>query len=333
MLIDVHGSGAGYVASPADGTLRDVVASTARLAEGVYIARRLGVSVEYATQARAGKLTFAWGGPWVDALPRGLRHSLPETVDAAIVQRLARCGMSWLCLGATVSHGNIVRLTEVGVTLGLGHAVEVGAGALQWLEAGAAARVTVEGLLTAVVSVAVSCGMLPQQPPATAQESLLALGRHVTDATQIGERICSWGQPVVPLLAATRYAADLSALITAEGMSELVSVMPHHQRIMALRQPGAMAMGRREALRYLGLRALSSSERRQLAAGWTILQHVLAHLAAKGHPLLGGSGAPGLGLHPRYAVDEEIRIWQSAGVGETAIQAAFADPAIAQVIK
>lgn len=146
MLIDVHGSGAGYVASPADGTLRDVVASTARLAEGVYIARRLGVSVEYATQARAGKLTFAWGGPWVDALPRGLRHSLPETVDAAIVQGLARCGMSWLCLGATVSHGNIVRLTEVGVTLGLGHAVEVGAGALQWLETGAAARVTVEGL-------------------------------------------------------------------------------------------------------------------------------------------------------------------------------------------
>lgn len=76
MLIDVHGSGAGYVASPADGTLRDVVASTARLAEGVYIARRLGVSVEYATQARAGKLTFAWGGPWVDALPRGRIASL-----------------------------------------------------------------------------------------------------------------------------------------------------------------------------------------------------------------------------------------------------------------
>ena len=118
---------------------------------------------------------------WTRYREGGLRHSLPETVDAAIVQGLARCGMSWLCLGATVSHGNIVRLTEVGVTLGLGHAVEVGAGALQWLETGAAARVTVEGLLTAVVSVAVSCGMLPQQPPATAQESLLALGRHVTE--------------------------------------------------------------------------------------------------------------------------------------------------------
>ncbi|MDO5068131.1 MAG: hypothetical protein Q4D96_12690 [Propionibacteriaceae bacterium] len=192
---------------------------------------------------------------------------------------------------------------------------------------------TIEGLLTAVVSVAISIGMLAERPLPTAQDSLLALGGHAIDAAQVGDRIHSWGKPVVPLLAATRYAADLSALVAAEGLPELATVMPHHQRILALRQPGAMAMGRREALRHLGLRALSSGERRQLADGWAVLHQVLAHLAAKEHPLLGGSGAPGLGLHPRYALEEEIRIWQSAGVTETAIQSAFFDPATAQSVK
>lgn len=333
MLIDAHGSGAGYVASPADGTLRDVVATTARLAAGLHVARRLGVSVEYATQARAGGLTFAWGGPWVDVVPRGLRHSLPETVESAVIEGLAHCGMSWLCLGATLEHGDVVRLTQLGTALGLGLAVEVGPGALAWLETGTAAQVSVEGLLNAVVSVVVSAGMVPQQPTMTAQDSLLALGRHSIDAVQIAERIGSWGKPVVPLLAATRYAADLSALTTAEGMPELATIMPHHHRILALRQPGAMAMGRREALRHLGLRALSSGERRQLADGWILLRRVMAHLAAMGHPLLGGSGSPGLGLHPRHSLDEEIRIWQSAGVAESVIKAAFSDPAIALRMK
>lgn len=333
MLIDVHGSGAGYVASPADGTLRDVVRTTAELAKGVHVARRLGVSVEYATQAKAANLAFTWGGPWVDALPRGLRHSLPETVDATVIEGLGRCGMSWLCLGATVPHDDVARLAEVGLRLGLGNAVEVGPGVLRWLETGAATQVTIEGLLTAAVTVAMSLDMMPQQPPMTPQESLLALGRHVTDAPHVAERIRSWGKPVVPLMAATRYAADLSALLTAEGMAELTKVMPHHQRIQALRQPGAMAMGRREALRYLGLRALSSSERRHLADGWAVLRNVLTHLATGGHPLLGGSGAPGLGLHPRYALEEEIRIWQSAGVPESSIQGAFSDPTVSQTAK
>lgn len=72
-----------------------------------------------------------------------------------------------------------------------------------------------------------------------------------------------------------------------------------------------------------------AAERSALARGWELLRDIRSGLAQTGHPLLLGSGAPGLGLHPAHALDDEIRIWRSAGVTETAVTAAIVPSVVA----
>lgn len=328
MWHDAHGSGAGYLSSPIEGTIHDLVARIANLADGVQVDRRLGVAVEHAAHAREMGLDFQWGGPWVDAAPHGLRATVPSSVLARVIEGLAKCGMDWLCCGASTPAVDVRRLTAVAASVGLRVALEVGPDAVTFLDSDASAALdtTLEGLLPSVTAIASADGVLDSLPRVP-QEALVALGRCHPAPERIAATLLRWGRPIVPLLAAVRYSSDISALVTAEGMTELTSVLPHHSRIMALRQPGALAMGRREAMRYLGLRVLSAAERSHLTDGWRLLHDVLAAYAAGGGQLLLGSGAPGLGLHPYFALVEELRIWRQAGVPEDACHATHLTPA------
>ena len=86
--------------------------------------------------------------------------------------------------------------------------------------------------------------------------------------------------------------------------------------------PGGMAMGQREAMKHVGMVPLSKCDREVLAKGWALLRSVLG-LVASSTWLVGGSGAPGLGMHPRYALDEEQRNWRDCGVSENHIRRSF----------
>lgn len=327
MWHDAHGTGAGYLSSPIEGTIHELVKSISVFADGIQIDRRLGVSVEYATHARELGLEFQWGGPWVDAKPRGLRTTVPSGVSECVIEGLAQCGMDWLCCGASTPHSDVLRLARVSSYSGLGLALEVGPGAMSFFESDVGGAhdflpgITIEGLLPSVMAIASGYGDI-ESFSRLPQEALVVLGRCRPDPERIVGTLLRWNRPLVPLLASVRYSADLTALMTAQGMTELSSVMPHHSRIMALRHPGALAMGRREAMRYLGLRALSASERSQLRDGWQFLHDILAAYASGGGRLLLGSGAPGLGLHPHFAIVEEVRIWRNAGVPEDICRAA-----------
>lgn len=322
MLCDFHATGAGYVASPVDGTLRDIVSLATTMAGSVRPLRRLGVSVEYAAWAATHDPQHVWGGAWIDEQPSGLRHTLPAQVNEAVIAGLARAGMRVLCVGSTCGSQDLRRLLAVARDTGLSVAIEPHPDTLEvlpFLPPGS----TIESLRVAAVAIAARHGHKVGSAPANAQRTLLELGELPGGADEmITRELIAWGTPLTPLMASTRFQADLAALTSAPGLEEMPRIMPHHARILQLRVPGAMAMGQREAMKHLRMAPLSKRDRENLSRGWALLHSVLGMLASSTW-LVGGSGAPGLGLHPQHALGEEQRIWRDAGVPEAQITRAF----------
>ena len=320
---DFSGSGAGYLASPAKGSLSELVQLVDDMGGRVRTVRRLGVSVEYAAQARRHGILFHWGSSWVDAYPCGLRHTFPSGVSHVFFEGLRACGIQTFCIGATASVKDLDNALSAEIPV----AIEPGKLTVRSLsERSLPVGSTLESLRTAGLAVAEMHGLLQSATNVapSAQVALLALGRlPASRVALLADTIAQWGLPISPLMAQTRYQSDLAALLTASGLEDLSQVLPHHNRVLALRVPGSMAMGRRDALKHLGLLPLGRSDKAQLVRGWDLLKDLLMCLSERVW-LVGGTGAPGLGLNPAYALNEERRIWESAGVEEDVIYRAFA---------
>lgn len=319
---DFSGSGAGYLASPSKGSLAELVRLVDNMGAGIRTVRRLGVSVEYATQARHHGIFFHWGSSWVDAYPCGLRHTFPSGMSHTFLDGLRACGIQTLCIGATASAKDLDNARSAATPV----AIEPGKLTVRSLsECSLPAGSTLESLRAAGLAAAEMHGLLQSATDVapSAQAALLALGRlPASRVALLADTIAQWRLPISPLMAQTRYQSDLAALLTASGLDDLSRVLPHHNRVLALRVPGAMAMGRRDALKHLGLVSLGRSDKAQLARGWDLLKDLLMCLS-KQVWLVGGTGAPGLGLNPACALSEERRIWESAGVDADVIYRAF----------
>ena len=324
MLCDFHATGAGYIASPIDGSLCDVVSIATMMADPVLPLRRLGVSVEYAAWAKAQGCQHLWGGAWIDEKPSGLRNTIPAEVSEAVISGMARLGMRIMCVGSTCGGEDLRRLLAVARDTGLSVAIEPHPSTLDTLPSLPSGS-SIESLRVAAVAIGARHGYRVGSAPANAQRTLLELGELPCGADEvIARELIAWGIPLTPLMASTRVQADLAALTSAPGLDELSRIMPHHARILRLRAPGGMAMGQREAMKHLGMVPLSKCDREVLAKGWALLRSVLG-LVASSTWLVGGSGAPGLGMHPRYALDEEQRIWRDCGIPENHIRRSFGD--------
>lgn len=315
MHTDAHATGEGYLRSPRDGSLRDIVAATLeleRLAD-VTVARRLGVSLAARLLATELGDRAEWGGEWVETEPTGPQGWWPAgQCDEALITGLAALGMRWLCVGATAG-GHTARLLRTAGEIGVGVALRPSAEALAALEADAAADVTLESLpllLHALISrPAASCAFEPSEP-VTTSDALRALGR-IDDATLAAALrwIIDADVPVVALITAAVRQASLRSVVRAPHLAEASRVLPYHERIAALRAPGALRMGGKEAALHLGVPILDKEGERESAAGVRRCYEALAELLAAGHDVRIGSGAPGAGLAPGTSLHDEHELF------------------------
>lgn len=325
-LVDAHTSGEGYLGSPRDGTLATVVAAVQALeAEfNVRAGRRLGVSLEYVLAARELGITFAWGSPWVEERASGPRNSIPAgQVSEQLLRGLSDLGLDTLCLGSTCGVDTLRRLLPLAADLGLEVAAAPSSALVQTLDRG-----TVTGVVTleSLADLSVSVHLAAQghdQLPSTA-ETLAAVGAWGTgEVGRVTERIQWWGLRVTPLLVATWRRASLVNAVNAPVLDRASRALPYHQRLASLRAPGALRMGGRDAARHLGISVLRGEESKRVAQGYDRLQSILEQLIKAGHPLSGGSGAPGVGLCSGYAAREEFDLWSSLSDASDRISAAF----------
>jgi hypothetical protein len=91
-----------------------------------------------------------------------------------------------------------------------------------------------------------------------------------------------------------------------------------------MRSPGATRFGRRHANDHLGLPSLDRERRAAFSAGWKVVLAAMGQLAESGVTLLGGSGAPALGVCPGVGLLEERRAWNAAELPVDVVASAFA---------
>ncbi|MEX0153352.1 hypothetical protein [Microbacterium sp. LMI1-1-1.1] len=318
MPVDVHATGEGYLRSPRHGSLRDVVTSTitAEREAGVVVARRLGVSLdwwlfagEYDEQshsvgesARPG--STEWGGEWIETKPRGPQGWWPASrCDGDVFDGLARLGLRWVCLGASVGD-HLHRIAGLARDRGLGLALRPSHSAVRFAAAHPSAEATWESLPT-LLKVLVA-GDRADDPPESMAEVLRAVGRaSLSDVARAVDRVSALGIPVVPLLTAAERQAGLRALVWSPQLSAAAIALPYHDRLLSLRAPGALRMGGREAALHLGIPVLDRAGEREAAAGLERCREAIHELYARGHDLRAGSGAPGAGCAPGAAALDE----------------------------
>lgn len=303
MYTDAHATGEGYLRSPRDGSLRDIVATTLELERSaeVAVSRRLGVSLAAHLLATELGDTAQWGGEWIETEPTGPQGWWPAgQCGEALIAGLAALGMRWLCVGATARE-HTTRLLRTAREIGVGVALRPSGDALSALEAeGAAAEVTLESLplLLHAIIVRSSARSEPERSDvATPSEALRGLGRADNASfTAALQWILDVNVPVVALVTAAARQASLRSVVRAPHLAEASRVLPYHERIAALHAPGAMRMGGKEAALHLGVPILDKEGEREAAAGLRRCHEALAELLSAGHDVRVGSGAPGAGL-------------------------------------
>lgn len=329
-LIDGHATGEGYLSSPVDGTLGSLAASVGRLEQEHQVdgGRRLGVSLEYVLAARQQAVTFRWGSPWIEEVAVGPRNSIPAgQLSEPLVAALQRIGLEVLCIGRSCGRQTLLDVLAIAEATG----VEVAAVPTpHWVslvdEGGLPdVAITFESLLFLVDALLQTWGVATtDSPPRGAGELLAELSRLPAGSLdQVPQWIVDAGRPVTPLMMANWRMASLVNAVNAPMLDQLASVLPYHARLKSLRAPGALRMGGREAGKHLGIRAVKHQDAKAISVGFDRLGSILALLIDGGHPLIGGSGAPGIGLCPGFSLREEFDYWSSLSDATANILAAF----------
>lgn len=310
MPTDAHATGEGYLHSPRDGSLRDIVATTLAMerAAEVTVERRLGVSLAAHLLGKELGDGAAWGGEWIETEPAGPQGWWPAAeCDATLMDALASLGMNWLCVGATAGE-HTMRLIESARQAGLQAALRPSADALDAIEAHGTDGLTVESLpllLDAVL--ARRAGGESSRSASEAVRALAAVPESELDAAT--DWIAESGVVVVALVTAALRQTSLRAVVRAPLLGEAARVLPYHDRIASLRAPGAMRMGGKEAALHLGVPILDKFGEREAAEGMRRCRDALGRLLASGHDVRIGSGAPGVGLAPGAALAEERAVF------------------------
>lgn len=317
MLGEEHATGEGYLRSPRDGSLRDIVAATLALEEasGVTVRRRLGVSLAGHLLARELGDEAAWGSEWVERRPTGPQGWWPAAqVDHPLIDSLAALGLQWLCIGSTAGE-HVHRLVAIARDAGVSVALRPSLDALVTIERHGSAGLTVESLPHLVDALVARHADRP--PAETASEALRRIAsagiEHLAAAK---EWILASGVPLVPLMTAAARQASLRAVVRSPHLAEAATVLPYHERVASLRAPGAMRLGGSEASRNLGVPLLNTAAEKEVAEGIHRCRTILGELVQAHHPLLIGSGAPGIGLAPGLAWLDERALVAELGWGE-----------------
>lgn len=313
MLSDAHATGEGYLRSPRDGSLRDIVATTLELERSADIAveRRLGVSLASRLLARELGDTAEWGGEWIETEPTGPQGWWPAAAcDAELLNALAGLGMRWLCIGTTAGE-HTARLITAAHDGGLSVALRPSSQTIDALETHGARDVTCESLpLLLDALIARREGRPSAQSPSGA---LRSLSTSDDNALQFAvDWIIAADITVVPLMTASFRQASLRAVLRAPHLADAARVLPYHDRIASLRAPGAMRMGGKEASLHLGVPILDKLGEHEVTDGIERTKLALASLLDAGLDLRIGSGAPGVGLAPGVALREEAAVFDAA---------------------
>lgn len=332
MSVDFHATGEGYLRSPRHSSLRDVVQSTiaAERAAGVVVTRRLGVSLAWWLFAREYDERVGmtgddphlgateWGGEWIETEPRGPQGWWPAPqCDGVVFDGLARLGLRWVCLGASVGD-QLDRIAGLARDRGLALALRPSPGAVRFAASNPSVEATWESL-PALLAVLVTGEHAGVPPESTADVLRVVARASQDDVVRAIDRVSSLGLPVVPLLTVAERQAGLRALVWSPQLSAAARALPYHERLLSLRAPGALRMGGREAALHLGIPLLDRAGEREVAAGLERSREAVRELYARGHDVRAGSGAPGAGCAPGLAALDENEALAALGAAAEAV--------------
>lgn len=329
-LLDGHCTGEGYLASPRDGTLGSLVTSVGRLEQqhDVTGQRRLGVSLEYVLAARQAGLGFRWGSPWIEEVAIGPRNTIPAgQVTESLVRALQQLGLEVLCVGRSCGRRTLIQLIDIAASTGIELAAVPTPSWVRLVDEGAlgGVRLSFESLL--LLLDAVERGRTPRAAGTSfpgSGELLAELSRApAADLDHAAQWVQDTQLPVTPLMMATWRTASLVNAVNAPVLDQAAAILPYHSRLASLRAPGALRMGGREAAKHLGIKTANSQDAKAISRGFDLLGSTLRILIDAGHPLIGGSGAPGIGLCPGFALREEFDHWSALSRSADKISAAF----------
>lgn len=324
-LHDWHLSASGYLESPRDGTLDDVLDRVAALsgARDVVSARRLGAPPEQRGLSAAldGLTGEQWAPSVLDGRLSGFRTTrlcraagdVDRALDAAALE-----GAAWVLLGDALAPGLAVRAVLGARDRGLRVAAEPGAATPEALATGGVS--TIEGLVGLLVA--------PELRTAPPWDQVFALADDDGAWRERLRPVLEAGAGVVPLLIRHRRRSLLHEAVGGAGIAELSDVLPYHRHLAGMRNPGAMRFGKKHAGDHLGLPTMDRAERARFGVGWRAVPEAMALLAASGVPLLGGSGAPSLGVCPGVGLLEERRAWTAAELPDDLVATAFSPRAL-----
>ena len=148
MLRDAHATGEGYLRSPRDGSLQDIVERILTLERdaGVCPDRRLGVSLGFHLFARQAGDAAAWGGEWIETRPSGPQGWWPaDACTGALFGHLRHIGLAWACIGASAGE-HVARLVAAARDEGLGIALRPAPDTLEVVEDSDPGGMTLESL-------------------------------------------------------------------------------------------------------------------------------------------------------------------------------------------
>ena len=314
MLRDAHATGEGYLRSPRDGSLQDIVERILTLERdaGVCPDRRLGVSLGFHPFARQAGDAAAWGGEWIETRPSGPQGWWPaDACTGALFGHLRHIGLAWACIGASAGE-HVARLVAAARDEGLGIALRPAPDTLEVVEDSDPGGMTLESLpvlLDALIA------RRAGRPAARGESEVLRGLARVTD-TELDAAV-RWivdaRVTVVSLITAAARRASLRQVVHAPNLDVAAGVLPYHSDVARLRAPGALRTGGREASRHLDIPVLSREEERAASTGVEVVRGALRALLAAGADIRPGSGAPGVGLAPGLAQHEESELFRAGG--------------------
>jgi imidazolonepropionase-like amidohydrolase len=332
-LIDGHAHVVGYTSRPSAGNPYVLDENHLRLliCNGVTTARDAGNSLE-----RMEYLHWWIGhndGP--EVVPTSPVLSVPpfdwaftritETPDAArkTIRQLDGEGVSTVALHHRLSPSVVRAATDEAQNRGLHVSADVEAiSADELLDAGVDCIERVKNLLAP--------GADSAGPPSSIAEEMRRWSRVDLDASRVNrlvERLAESEVVVTTGLLSTERWCSVDAMVEDPHLEYMTTVMPAAQKMLEMRQPMGMMMGKQPFREHLNIPKLSSEAEAEVEEGLDTLRCFTSCLADAGVRLVVGTDTPKPSIVPGFSVHQEIELLVQCGLSTTeALRAATAEP-------
>lgn len=331
-LIDGHAHVLGYTSRPSAGNPYELDENHLRLliCNGVTTVRDAGNSIErmeylhWWTKYNDGPDVFPTS-PVLSVPPFDWAFTrITETPDAArkTIQRLDGEGVSTIALHHHLSPSVVRAAADEAQTRDLGVSADVEAISEELLDAGVDC---IERIKTLLAPGADSAG-----PPSSIAAEMRRWSRVNLNASRINrlvDRLAESEVVVTTGLLSTERWCSVDAMIEDPHLEYMTTVMPAAEKMLEMRQPMGMMMGKQPFREHLNIPKLSNEAEAEVEEGLDTLRRFTNRLSDAGVRLVVGTDTPKPSIVPGFSVHQEIELLVQCGLSTAeALRAATSEP-------